>query len=151
MLKNVQQAKFDKILRPIASKTLSAADQKYLSFEWFFSDILAHELTHGLGPHQITKNGAETNPRKELKELYSAIEEAKADITGLFALQYLIDNAEKVDLQQVLEVKDKQLAERRLYTNYLASSFRTLRFGQADAHGKGMAVQLNWMLDHGAF
>ena len=62
-----------------------------LSFESFFTHILAHELMHGLGPHQIKVDGRDTTPRAELKELYSAIEEAKADVTGLFALQYMMD------------------------------------------------------------
>jgi hypothetical protein len=149
MLKNVQEAKFQKILTPISQRVLSKDAQKDVSFDWFFTHILAHELTHGLGPHQITLNGRQTNPRQELKERYSAIEESKADVTGLFALQYLIDNADRLKLQQVLDVKDKAAAERRLYTTYLASAFRTLRFGTSDAHGKGMVVQMNFLMDKG--
>jgi hypothetical protein len=151
MLKNVQEAKFNNVLLPIASKVLSPADQKDVSFDWFFTHILAHELTHGLGPHQIKIGDRATNPRLELKELFSAIEEAKADVTGLFALQYMIDHADEMKLQQVLDVKDKAAAERKLYNTYLASSFRTLRFGIHEAHGKGMAIQMNWLLDKGAF
>jgi len=151
MLKNVQQAKFNKVLLPIAAKVLSPADQKDVSFDWFFTHILAHELTHGLGPHQIKIGDRATNPRLELKELFSAIEEAKADVTGLFALQYMIDHADELKLQQVLDVKDKAAAERKLYNTYLASSFRTLRFGIHESHGKGMAIQMNWFLDKGAF
>jgi len=151
MLKSVQQAKFNKILLPIASKVLSPADQKDVSFDWFFTQILAHELMHGLGPHQIKIGDRDTNPRLELKDLAGAIEEAKADVTGLFALQYMIDHADAMKLQQVLDVKDKAAAERKLYNTYLASSFRTLRFGIHEAHGKGMAIQMNWLLDKGAF
>jgi hypothetical protein len=98
-----------------------------------------------LGPHQITLNGRETNPRLELKNLYSAIEEAKADITGLWALQYFLDHAKELDLQQVIAVDAD--AERKLYTTYLASMFRTLRFGLTEAHGRGMALQFNFMLN----
>jgi hypothetical protein len=151
MLKNVQEAKFNKVLLPIAARLLSPADQKDVSFDWFFTHILAHELTHGLGPHQIKIGDRDTNPRLELKELFSAIEEAKADITGLFALQYMIDHSDAMKLQQVLDVRDKAAAERKLYNTYLASSFRTLRFGIHEAHGKGMAIQMNWFLDKGAF
>jgi Peptidase family M49 len=79
MLKNVQEAKFKSILEPISKVVLPSAAQKDLSFDLFFTHIVAHELTHGLGPHQIKVNGRETNPRLELKNLYSAIEEAKAD------------------------------------------------------------------------
>ncbi len=90
MLKNIQEAKFKSTLEPISKVVLPPAAQNDLSFDLFFTHIVAHELTHGLGPHQIKVNGRDTNPRLELKEIYSAIEEAKADVTGLFALQYLM-------------------------------------------------------------
>ncbi len=131
MLKNIQEAKFAKTLQPIAGRVLSAEDQKDLSFEWFFTHILAHEMTHGIGP--------QTNVRQALKEQHAAIEEAKADVTGLFMLQYLFDH------------KMLPAAERPLYTTFLASSFRTLRFGVHEAHGKGMAMQVNYLMDKGAF
>lgn len=131
MLKNIQEAKFSKTLEPIARRVLSADAQRDLDFDAFFSHILAHEMTHGIGP----QNGV----RQALKELHSAIEEAKADATGLFMLQYLYDH------------KLMPEAEHRLYTTYLASSFRTLRFGVHEAHGKGMALQFNYLTDKGAF
>lgn len=140
MLKNVQQAKFDKTLVPISRVVLSAADQRNVSFEAFFTHVLAHELMHGLGPHTITVGGRETSVRKELKDNYSAIEEAKADITGLWAMQYLIDKG----------VLDKSF-ERTLYTTFLASAFRSVRFGIKEAHGKGIALQFNYLTDEGAF
>ena len=144
MLKNVQEAKFKSVLEPIAAEMLPTAERQYLDFESFFTHILAHELTHGIGPHQITIRGRSTNPRLELKELYSAIEEAKADITGLFALQFLMDH----NLSSVPHGED---AERKLYTTFLASSFRTLRFGLKEAHARGMAIQVNYLLDKGGF
>jgi hypothetical protein len=139
MLRNVQEAKFKTILTPIAGHVLPGPARGALDFDAFFTHILAHELSHGIGPQQINLNGRQTSPRKELKELYSTIEEAKADVTGLYMLQYLNDhNYLKID-------------ERRLYTTYLASSFRTLRFGLKEAHGKGMAIQFNYLMDKGAF
>src|SRR5262249_15391406 len=149
MLKNIQEAKFKSILVPISKVVLQPAAQKDLSFDLFFTHIVAHELTHGLGPHQITVSGRETNPRLELKELYSAIEEAKADVTGLFALQFLMTQADKGAIQA--QLPHGPGAERQLYTTYLASSFRTLRFGLQDSHAKGMAIQFNYFLDQGAF
>ena len=96
-------------------------------------------MSHGIGPHQITVNGRATTPRQELKELYSAIEEAKADVLGLYMLQHFFDRGYlKHD-------------ENSLYTTFLASSFRTLRFGLNEAHGKGMALQFNYLTDKGAF
>jgi hypothetical protein len=139
MLKNMQEAKFNKILVPISRMVLSQAQQNYVSFNAFFTHILAHELMHGLGPHNIMVNGKETNVRQELKELYSAIEEAKADITGLFALQFLIDKG----------ILDKKMQE-EMYSTYLASMFRSVRFGINEAHGKGVAIQFNYLTDEGA-
>ena len=149
MLKNVQEAKFKATLVPIAQTVLPAREQKYLSFDAFFDHIVAHELMHGLGPHQITINGRATNPRLELKDLYSAIEEAKADVTGLFALQFLMTQADKGQIQAPLPHGAE--AERQLYTTYLASSFRTLRFGLQDAHARGQAMQFNYFVDKGGF
>ena len=149
MLRNVQEAKFRTVLVPIAMRTLSKSARVDVSFGSFFTHTLAHELMHGLGPHQITVDGRSTTPRAELKELYSAIEEAKADVTGLFALQYMMDHAKVMKLTKVLP--SDEAAQRQLYTTFLASAFRSLRFGLNDAHGKGMAVQFNYLLDHGAF
>lgn len=140
MLKNVQEAKFKQVLVPLSKVLVDPSQQSQISFDAFFTHILAHELMHGLGPHSIKVGGRDTNVRKELKEQYSAIEEAKADITGLWALQFLIDKG-SVD----------SAMERDLYTTYLVSSFRSVRFGIEDAHGKGQALQFNYLLDEGAF
>jgi hypothetical protein len=149
MLRNVQEAKFKSVLQPIAGHMIAADERKDVAFEPFFTHILAHELMHGLGPHQITISGRETNPRLELKEVYSAIEEAKADITGLWALGYMMEHAQEMKLGDVL--KSDATARRQLYTTFLASAFRTLRFGTTEAHGKGMALQFNYLVDKGGF
>ena len=141
MLKNIQEAKFHTNLTPIAGRVLPAAAREDLSFDYFFNHILAHELSHGIGPHQITVGGRATTPRQELKEMYSAIEEAKADVTGLYMLQYLFDHG----------LAHPPAAEHQLYTTFLASAFRSLRFGMTEAHGKGMAMQFNYLTDKGAF
>lgn len=139
MLKNTQDAKFNKTLVPISRVVLDPADQSALAFDSFFTHILCHELMHGLGPHNIKVNGQDTTVRKQLKELYSAIEEAKADVTGLWALQYMIDRG----------IIEKSM-ERTLYTTYLASMFRSVRFGITEAHGRGVALQFNYLTDEGA-
>jgi hypothetical protein len=139
LLKNFQQAKFEQVLVPISKQALAASDQNGVGFEAFFTHILMHELMHGLGPQTIRVGGRETTVRQELKELNGPLEEAKADISGLWALQYLMDKG----------VIDKK-QERSMYTTFLASTFRTLRFGLNAAHAKGMALQVNYLLDHGA-
>ena len=149
MLKNIQEAKFRSVLLPIARRMLSQEAMVDVTFEPFFTHILAHELMHGLGPHQISVQDRQTTPRDELKDLYGTIEEAKADVTGLWALGYLMDHAKDMGLEKVLP--SDEAARRQLYTTYLASSFRTLRFGLNDAHGKGMAIQFNTYIDKGAF
>lgn len=131
MLKNVQEAKFNTILLPIAARLLASGARANVRFHSFFTHILAHELSHGIGPHD--------GVREALKELYSAVEEAKADMTGLFMLQFLMDRG--------LIPRE----EEALYTTFLASAFRTMRFGVHEAHGRGMAVQFNYLLDRGAF
>jgi hypothetical protein len=148
MMKNVQEAKFRSVLLPISRKVLSPEAQQDVSFDAFFTHIVAHELTHGLGPQQINLDGRKTTVRLELKELYSAIEEAKADVTGLFALQFLLDQGQKVG---IADGRPKEEIERKLYTTFLASAFRTLRFGITEAHGKGMAMQMNYLVDKGGF
>ncbi len=140
MLKNMQDAKFKQVLVPISKVALSAADQRNVSFDAFFTHILMHELMHGLGPHNITAGGRATTVRQELKDTYSAIEEAKADASGLWALKQLADR----------KLVDAAIA-RTMYTTFLASAFRSIRFGINEAHGRGIAVQMNYFLDAGAF
>src|SRR5256714_9291404 len=139
MLKNVQDAKFNKTLIPISRVVLDPMQQKDLAFEAFFTHILMHELMHGLGPHNINVGGQATTVRLQLKDQYSAIEEAKADMTGLWALQYLLDKG----------VIEKSM-QRTLYTTNLASMFRSVRFGITEAHGRGVAMQFNYLTDEGA-
>jgi hypothetical protein len=137
MLKNVQEAKFKKVLLEIAKVALSPADQPRVSFDAFFTHILMHEMLHGLGPHVV--HGTQTPLRQALKEHYSSIEEAKADIAGLWAL-------ERLAAQKAI---DPAIAK-NMYVTFLASMFRSIRFGVNEAHGRGIAMQLNWMLDNGA-
>ncbi len=137
--KNVQQEKFNQVLRLIARRVLGADDQADLQFAAFFLHILIHEVLHGIGPHQIVVEQAQTSVRLRLKEVYSAIEEAKADICALWALRFCMDAG----------LYGAELLS-SLYTTYLASSFRTIRFG-TDDHAIGMYIQLNFLLDAGAF
>jgi Peptidase family M49 len=137
MLKNVQDAKFAKALVPIAAVALAPADRAKVSFDAFFTHILMHELMHGLGPHAVSPT---LTVRQALKETSSAIEEAKADISGLWALQQLADKGTiSADVAK------------SMYSTFLASAFRSIRFGLTEAHGKGIALQLNTLLDRGAF
>lgn len=142
MLRNVQQAKFDNVLVPIADKLIHPSQRHLITFDAFFTFILMHELCHALGPQIIltkggqAKGGLASTPRLQLQEHYSTIEEAKADVCGLFALQLLIDEG-------VIPV---ELSE-QMYTTFVAGIFRSIRFGLNEAHGKSNAIQFNWLRD----
>ncbi len=140
MLKNLARAKFDKILAPIAEQVLDPAQKDMVNFDTYFNNTLMHELAHGLGPGNITlADGTETTVGRALKTHYSAIEEAKADITGLYNTGYLV--------KQGYFPKE---AETKAYINFLPGFFRAIRFGATSAHGKANMMEFNYMKQKGA-
>jgi hypothetical protein len=147
LLHNVMRAKFDKILQPIAERTLAADEQANLSFDAYFNSVLQHELSHGLGPGRITVDGRETEVRLELKDLYSTLEEAKADVMGVYDMLAL---AERGELPEHLAGSGPTALSQTLPATYLAGLFRSVRFGLGEAHGRGVAAQFNYLLDRGA-
>lgn len=141
MLKNVSEAKFKHILQPIAEVCIAKEQQDCVDFDSFFTHTICHECCHGIGPHSITlPSGEKSTVRLELQELHSALEEAKADIVGLWALKFLIG-------QNLLP---KSLTK-SMHVSFLAGCFRSVRFGLEEAHGKGQALQFNWLFEKGAF
>ncbi|XP_030551247.1 nudix hydrolase 3 isoform X1 [Rhodamnia argentea] len=141
MLKNVSEAKFEHILQPIAAGCISGKQRGLVDFDSFFTHTICHECCHGIGPHTITlPNGQKSTVRLELQELHSALEEAKADIVGLWALKFFIDQ----------DLLPKDLVK-SMYVSFLAGCFRSVRFGLEEAHGKGQALQFNWLFEKGAF
>ncbi|MBN1560498.1 peptidase [candidate division KSB1 bacterium] len=141
MLKNIARAKFDKCWIPIVNTILAEEPLQRVSFEAYFNHVLMHEVSHGLGPGNITlANGRATSVRDELKELYSIMEECKADILGIWNLKFLIDKG----------VFPQQLEE-SMYASYLGGMFRSIRFGIDEAHGAGVAIQFNYLMENGAF
>lgn len=139
LLKNVMEAKYRQSGNPIALRVLDPYLTQYLSFDAFFNHVLFHELSHGLGPGLITRNGERVDVRFLLKNLYSSIEECKADVLGLWNIQY----AQKNNLLSGFD-------ERQLFVTYAGLMFRSMRFGIDEAHGRGTAVQWNWMREKGA-
>ena len=139
LLHNIMQAKYDKILIPIAQQVLDPAQVKDVSFDAYFNEVLHHELSHGLGPGTITVNGRKTEVRLELKELFSTLEEAKADVMGVYNILALIEQGEMpAALRQSLE------------PTYVAGLFRSARFGVDEAHGQGVVAQFNYLMQKGA-
>lgn len=136
-LKNAMRAKFDKILEPIAGELITAEQRQYIDFDAFFANTMFHEVAHGLGIKN-TINGKGT-VRKALKEHASALEEGKADILGLHMVEQLLNKDEL----------DGNIKE--YYVTFIASIFRSVRFGAGDAHGVANMIRFNYFKEHGAF
>lgn len=140
LLKNVMEAKFRVSGKPIAERVLEPAQLPLVSFDAYFNDTLFHELSHGLGPGIIAgPDGKKVEARLLLKDLYSTIEECKADVVGLWILLQAIDN-------KWLTAFD----ENTLAVTTSALMYRSIRFGVDEAHGGGTAVQWNWFVEKGA-
>jgi hypothetical protein len=140
-LKNMQEAKFDKVLAPISKKVLAEEDARHISFYAYFTETILHEISHVFGTNFITlADGTQTTVNRALADKYSPIEECKATIVGMHNVPYLIENG--------LIPKER---EREIYTTYLAGMFRSIRFGAHAAHGMGTLMQLNFHRETGAF
>jgi hypothetical protein len=137
-LKNSMKAKFDNILMPISAMMIDESQRQYISFDAFFENTTFHEVAHGMGV-QNTINGKGT-VRESLKEQYAAIEEAKADILGL----YLVTK-----LYEMGEIKSGEIMNN--YVTFFAGIFRSSRFGASSAHGKANMLCMKYFADNGAF
>jgi hypothetical protein len=140
MLKNIHEAKFEKLLKPIAEIVLDESQLKYVTFDAFFNHTLMHEMSHGIGPGFIEVNGQKTEVKKELKETYSKIEECKADILGMYNNIFMVDKGE-YSKESVNET----------WATFLAGIFRSVRFGINEAHGGGNAIIYNYLLEKGGY
>jgi len=137
-LKNAMQAKFDKILEPIADMLVEKSQRDNVTFAAFFANTMFHEVAHGLGIKN-TIDGRGT-VREMLLDLSSSIEEGKADILGLYMI---------TELHKAGELGDVDLHD--YYVTFMSSVFRSIRFGASSAHGKANMVRFNFFLDSGAF
>ncbi len=137
-LKNAMQAKFDKILVPIANALIDKSQIKNITFNAFFANVMFHEVAHGLGIKNTINNKGTV--KEALKEKYASFEEAKADILGLFIVTKLIEMGELKDVT----IEDS-------YVTFMAGIIRSVRFGAADSHGKANMMCFNYFEDAGAF
>jgi hypothetical protein len=137
-LKNAMQAKFDKILEPIADVLVDESQRQHITFDAFFANTMFHEVAHGLGI-KYTIDGSST-VSEALLDISSSMEEGKADVLGLYMVTSLHDAGElgEVDL-------------RDYYVTFMTSVFRSIRFGASSAHGKANMVRFNFFVEHGAF
>ena len=137
-LKNAMEAKYVKILEPIADELIDVAQREHITFDAFFSNTMFHEVAHGLGIKN-TIDGTNT-VQKAMLDLASSMEEGKADILGLYMI---------TELHKAGELGDSDL--RDFYVTFMAGIFRSIRFGAASAHGRANMVRFNFFLDEGAF
>ena len=137
-LKNAMQAKYEKILEPIANVLIDESQREHITFNAFFSNTMFHEVAHGLGiKNTINGKGTVANA---LQDLASSMEEGKADILGLYMI---------TELHKAGELGDVDL--RDFYVTFMTGIFRSVRFGAASAHGRANMVRFNFFLDEGAF
>jgi len=141
LLRNIMGAKYDKILEPIADVLVADDQRPHLASESFFLHTLWHEMSHGLGPGKLVVDGRETEVRLVLKDTYATIEEAKADIMGMWDILKLTQAGR--DYFGPAIVKQQPVT-------FLAGMFRSVRFGISEAHGQANAIQFNYLLEKGA-
>jgi len=139
LLRNLIQAKFDMIMRSIADQVLHLRHTKHLSSEAFFTQVLFHELSHSLGPAFVTRGKEKVDVRVALEASYSPLEEAKADVMGVYNALFMIEKGELPESMR-----------EPLLISYFAGLFRSVRFGVAEAHGRGAALQLSRFFAAGA-
>jgi hypothetical protein len=140
ILANVLGAKYDRILAPMAGLVLVPEQARLVTKKYMTQETLFHELSHSLGPGTISVGGRQTTVNAELKDQYSASEEAKADVMGVYNILYLMNRGE-------LPIAERE----QLLATYFAGIFRAVRFGTDEAHGRGAAMQYSYLRDKGAF
>jgi len=137
--KNFMDARVDYIILPLAKKVMRADQAEKVSGEGYLYGTIMHEICHGLGPAFARVNGAKVDIREAIGPQYGGLEEAKADVTGMFGLKWLVDHG---------ALPKEKLEE--YYASYVAGNFRTLRFGTGEAHGQAEMMEFNYLVEHGA-
>jgi hypothetical protein len=140
MLKNISHAKFNAILKPIAKRVVLKQQQEFVTFDAYFNQTLMHEVAHGLGPGLISHKGKRVPVNLLLKEQYTTVEEAKADVLGVYNTLFLISK--------------KEIPERlrkETFVTFLAGFFRSVRFGVHESHGRANLIAFNYLLENGAY
>lgn len=137
--KNFMDARVRYVVLPLAKQVLEPAQAAGASAEGYLAAVVMHEICHGLGPVFSTVNGKKEDIRAAIGPAYSGLEEAKADVTGMFALQWMIDHGALP--------KDR---EREYYDSYVAGIFRTVRYGIAEAHGRAEMMEFNFLSERKA-
>ena len=138
ILRNVLGAKYDRILKPMASLVLVPNQASDVTQRYMFMETLFHELSHSLGPGSITVDGRKTTVDQELKEIAGGFEEAKADVKGAYNILHMMDEG-------VISNAERN----QIRATYVAGLFRAMRFGIGEAHGRGAAMQYRYLRQKG--
>jgi hypothetical protein len=139
--KNFMDARVNEVILPLAARLMDPAQARRASAEGYLAWVVMHEISHGLGPAfaHPARGGGQVDIREAIGGTYSALEEAKADVVGLFALKWLVDHG----------VFPKDRLE-EYYASYVAGIFRTVRFGTGEAHGRAVMMEFNFLAEKGA-
>ena len=137
--KNYMDARVESVILPVAQRLMTPEQAKRATADGYLAFVMMHEISHGLGPAFARIEGKPVSIREAIGPVFSALEEAKADVTGMFALEWLVDHG---------ELPKERLQE--YYSSYLASVFRTVRFGTGEAHGRAEMMQFNVLAEGGA-
>jgi hypothetical protein len=137
--KNYMDARVDYVILPVAKLLMRPDQSARASAEGYLAAVMMHEISHGLGPAYSRVGGKQVDIRAAIGPTFSGLEEAKADVTGMFGLQWLVDHG---------ALPKERLEE--YYASYVAGIFRTVRFGTAEAHGRAEMMEFNYLVEHGA-
>ncbi|HZR26277.1 MAG TPA: hypothetical protein VFA59_21960 [Vicinamibacterales bacterium] len=137
--KNFMDARVNEVILPLAAKVMDPAQAKQASAEGYMASTVMHEICHGLGPAYSRTKGGQSDIRAAMAGSFSGLEEAKADVVGMFALKWLVDKG---------ALKKERLEE--YYASYVAGIFRTVRFGTGEAHGRAEMMEFNYLSSQGA-
>src|SRR5215203_870481 len=137
--KNYMDARVKYIILPVAQRLLREDQAALATAEGYLSDVMMHEISHGLGPAFARVDGKQVDIRQAIGATYSGLEEAKADVTGMFGLAWLVEHG---------ALPKERLPE--FYASYVAGIFRTVRFGTGEAHGRAQMMELNYLTEQGA-
>src|SRR5581483_1328985 len=137
--KNFMDARVGEVILPLAARVMDPQQAKQATAEGYLASTVLHEICHGLGPAFSRQNGRQSDIREAMAGAYSGLEEAKADVVGMFALKWLVDRG---------VLKKERLQE--YYASYVAGIFRTVRFGTGEAHGRAEMMEFNYLASQGA-
>jgi hypothetical protein len=137
--KNFMDLRVENVIVPVAGKMLAQDEMKDVSGEGYLTSAILHEISHGLGPAYAHVDGKQVTINEAIGPAYSGLEEAKADVTGIYLAKWLVDQR----LLPAGEMND-------IYGSYVAGIFRTLRFGTGEAHGRAEMMEFNYLLEHKA-